>query len=51
MRDATIAPLRGDRGYAVKSAVPRDQLTTLIPEIKRQGGTDLVVTQLAQIVP
>ena len=51
MRDATISSLRGDRGYAVKSAVPRDQLTTLIPEIKKNGGTDLVVTKLAQIVP
>jgi ATP phosphoribosyltransferase len=35
----------------VKSAVPRDMLPTLIPELKRQGGSDIVVSTLSQIVP
>lgn len=51
MREPTIAPLHGDAGFAVKAAVPREQLPVLIPEIKSRGGTDLVVTQLSQIIP
>jgi len=51
MREPTIAALHGGTGYAVKAAVPRDQLTRLIPELKNRGGTDIVVTATAQIVP
>jgi ATP phosphoribosyltransferase len=51
MREPTISPLHGGAGYAVKAAVPRDDLPTLIPLIKSKGGTDIVVSQLAQIVP
>jgi ATP phosphoribosyltransferase len=51
MREPTVSPLHGNRGYAVKAAVPRDLLPRLIPDIKAHGGTDVVVTTLAQIVP
>jgi ATP phosphoribosyltransferase len=51
MREPTLSPLHGGAGYAVKAAVPREQLPRVIPEIKRRGGTDVVVTNLAQIVP
>lgn len=51
MREPTIAPLHGDAGYAVKAAVPRSQLAALIPDLKARGGTDIVVTELAQIIP
>lgn len=51
LREPTIAPLHGDAGYAVKAAVPRTDLPQLIPEIKRRGGTDIVVSDLSQIVP
>ena len=51
MREPTIAPLHGDTGYAVKAAVPRAGLPALIPELRACGGTDIVVTRLAQIVP
>ena len=51
MREPTVAPLHGDTGYAVKAAVPRDALPRVIPEIKARGGTDIVVTRPAQIVP
>jgi ATP phosphoribosyltransferase-like protein len=51
MREPTIATLHGNAGYAVKAAVPRADLPTLIPEIKARGGTDIVVTQLSQIIP
>lgn len=51
MRRATVSPLFGEDGYAVKAAVPRDSLARLIPAIKAAGGTDVVVSPLAQIVP
>ena len=51
MREATVSPLYGDAGFAIKSAVPREQLPRLIPAVKAAGGTDLVVTNPSQIVP
>lgn len=51
MRQPTIAPLHGDAGYAVKAAVPRRDLPSLIPQLKARGGTDIVVTQISQIIP
>jgi len=51
MREPTMAPLHGDQGFALKAAVPRHDLPRVIPEIKAKGGTDIVVSALAQIVP
>ncbi len=51
MREPTISKLHSSGGWAVKAAVPRERLATLIPELKAAGGTDIVVTSLAQIVP
>jgi ATP phosphoribosyltransferase-like protein len=51
MREPTISRLHGDAGFAVKAAVPRSRLPDLIRDIKARGGTDIVVTQLSQIVP
>jgi len=51
MREPTIATLHGNSGYAVKAAVPRARLPLVIPEIKSRGGTDIVVSQLSQIIP
>jgi ATP phosphoribosyltransferase len=51
MREPTMAPLHGDQGFALKAAVPRQDLPRVIPAIKARGGTDIVVTALAQIVP
>ncbi|MEX2155947.1 MAG: ATP phosphoribosyltransferase [Gemmatimonadales bacterium] len=51
MRQATVSPLFGNGGYAVKAAVPRDLLPLVIPAVKAAGGTDVVVSRLAQIVP
>jgi ATP phosphoribosyltransferase len=51
MREPTMAPLHGDQGFALKAAVPRKDLPRVIPAIKAKGGTDIVVTALAQIVP
>ncbi len=51
MRQPTVSPLYGNGSYAVKAAVPRDVLPQVIPAIKAAGGTDVVVSALAQIVP
>jgi ATP phosphoribosyltransferase len=50
MRQPTLSRLAGDAGYAVKSAVPRDSLPTLIPLLKGRGGTDIVISPIAQVV-
>lgn len=51
MREATIAPLFGDSGFAIRAAVPRDELPRILPALKDAGGTDIVVSSIAQIVP
>ena len=50
MREPTIATLHGGRGFAVKAAVPRETLPTLIPAVKAAGGTDVVISRLDQII-
>jgi ATP phosphoribosyltransferase len=50
MREPTIAPLHHEAGYSIKSAVPRKDLPTLIPQIKARGGTDIIVSSITQIV-
>lgn len=50
MRRPTVSRLHGREGYAIRVAVLRDDLPSLIPEVKRRGGTDLIVTAPAQIV-
>ncbi|MCX7027555.1 MAG: ATP phosphoribosyltransferase [Spirochaetes bacterium] len=51
LRSPTLSPLEGGKDFAVRVAAPKDSLADLIPEIKRRGGTDIVVTQLSQLVP
>ena len=51
MREATVAPLFGQSGYAVKAAVPRETLPAVVPAIKAAGGSDVVVSRVEQIVP
>jgi len=51
MRQPTVSQLAGGAGYAVKAAVPRQDLPTVVPRLKAAGGSDVVVTQIAQIVP
>lgn len=50
MREPTVASLHGDAGFAVKAAVARDILPALVPRIKETGGTDIVISSIAQIV-
>jgi len=40
-----------EAGFAVKAAVPREELARLVPLVKARGGRDIVVSPLSQIVP
>jgi ATP phosphoribosyltransferase len=51
MRQPTVARLHGDTGFAVKAAVPRGDLPALIRLLKAHGATDIVVSEIAQIIP
>ena len=51
MREPTLSPLHGEAGYAVKAAVLKEELPRVIPALRKRGGTDVVVTKLAQIAP
>lgn len=51
MRQATVAPLHGNSGCAVRAAVLRSELPIVVPTLKAAGATDIVVTQPSQIVP
>ncbi len=51
MQNPTIAPLHGGNGFAVRAAVPRADLPQLLPRLRQLGARDLVVTNVAQLVP
>lgn len=51
MREPTVAGLFGSSGYAVRAAVPREDLPRLLPSLKARGATDIVVSPCEQIVP
>jgi len=46
----TVSNLFGKEGYAVKSIVPRDELSTLLPKIKLGGGRDIIVSNVNQVL-
>lgn len=50
MREPTVAPLYSEDAFGVKVAVQRAQLSELVPELKRLGATDIVVSRIDQIV-
>jgi len=51
MRSPTVAPLYGDEGYAVKIAVKKLEVPSLIPRLKMAGATDIVEYDLRKVVP
>lgn len=50
MRQPTIAALRGEAGFAVRAAVPRREIATLVPRLKELGGADIVISNVSQLV-
>ncbi len=51
MRQPTVSQLHSGSGFAVKAAIPRTALPTLIPALRAAGGSDIVVSAIAQLVP
>lgn len=51
MREPTIASLHGSKGFAVKAAVARESVPNLIPLLRARGGTDILIAELAQLIP
>jgi ATP phosphoribosyltransferase len=51
MRSPTVAPLYGDSGYAVKIAVKKNEISDLIPRLKRLGAGDIVEYDLRKVIP
>ena len=50
MRAPTISQLGEDAGFAVRAAVPRRELASIVPKLKSCGGTDIVVSTVEQLV-
>ncbi|MDR0389413.1 MAG: ATP phosphoribosyltransferase [Spirochaetaceae bacterium] len=51
MRSPTVAPLYGEAGFAVKIAVPKNEVPVLISKLKKFGAADIVEYELRKVVP
>jgi ATP phosphoribosyltransferase len=51
MRAPTVAPLHGASGFAVKVAVDRDEVRTLVPRVRALGAVDILEYKLEKIIP
>lgn len=51
MRSPTVAPLYGDDGYAVKIAVKKSEVPSLMPKLKELGATDILEYELRKVLP
>jgi ATP phosphoribosyltransferase len=51
MKSPTVQPLSTEGAFAVKAAVPVDQVPALIPRLKRAGATDILETSLRRVTP
>lgn len=50
MRQPTIATLRGQSGFAVRAAVPKQEIAALVPRLKAMGGADICISVVSQLV-
>lgn len=51
MRSPTVSPLYGDDGYAVKIAVKKCEVPSLMPRLKELGATDILEYELRKVMP
>jgi ATP phosphoribosyltransferase len=51
MRSPSVSPLYGEKGFAVKIAVKKDEIPDLIPRLKKLGAVDIVEYDLRKVVP
>lgn len=50
MRSPTVSPLYGDNGYAIKIAVKKGEIPTLLPKLKDLGATDILEYELRKVL-
>ncbi len=50
LRSPTVSELAGNGGFAIETVVLKDEINTLIPELKELGATDILELALAKIV-
>ncbi len=50
MRAPTVSPLYQDKGFAVKSAVKKQEAAKLIPQLKKMGATDILEYEFKKVV-
>mgnify|MGYP002625248133 CR=1 FL=1 len=50
MRSPTVSRLFGDNGYAVKIAVKKSDVPTLLPKLQQLGATDIVEYELRKVL-
>ena len=50
MRAPTVSPLYHEKGYAVKTAVKKDEAVQLIPRLKALGATDILEYDFRKVV-
>jgi ATP phosphoribosyltransferase len=50
LRSPTISELAGNGGYAIETVVLKEEINTLIPELKELGASDILELALAKIV-
>ena len=51
MKSPTVSKLYGNNGYAVKIAVKKEEIGKLIPFLKENGATDILVFKLDKVMP
>lgn len=50
MKSPTVSPLFGDDGYAVKIAVKKSEVPTLLPKLQSLGATDILEYELRKVM-
>ncbi len=50
MKSPTVSPLFGDNGFAVKIAVKKSEVPTLLPQLKKLGATDILEYALRKVM-
>ena len=50
MKSPTVSPLFGGNGYAVKIAVKKSDVPTLLPKLQSLGATDIVEYELRKVM-
>lgn len=50
MKSPTVSPLFGDDGYAVKIAIKKSEVPTLLPKLRTLGATDILEYELRKVI-